>query len=158
MKTFRFNLSTIIKRANHSTTWKNCNWPGAKSNPRYWDWLHGSYTLIWLKRVTALLVERWRVRLWSGRSWVQISGRSNRRQCRQRLATAATFLWKELCCPGAMTRRRTPQIRYTLRRNTTSIMKQNCKSGRAFQVGFGSGLKLKVFWTYFGRETFFFLS
>ena len=41
----------------------------------------------------------------------------------QRLATAATFLWKELCCPGAMTWRWTPQTRYTLRRNTTSIMK-----------------------------------
>ena len=30
---------------------------------------------------------------------VQISGRSNLTQCCQRLATAATFLRKELCCP-----------------------------------------------------------
>ena len=36
---------------------------------------------------------------------------------------AATFLRKELCCPGAMTRRRAPQTRYTLRRCTASIMK-----------------------------------
>jgi len=30
---------------------------------------------------------------------------------------------KRLCCLGAMTRRWAPQTRYTLRRNTTSIMK-----------------------------------
>ena len=36
-------------------------------------------------------------------------------------ATAATFLRKELCCPGAMTRRWAPQTRYTLRRTTASI-------------------------------------
>ena len=59
--------------------------------------------------------------LWSGRSEVQISGRSNRTQCCQRLATAATFLRKELCCPGATTRRWAPQTRYTLRRTTASI-------------------------------------
>ena len=33
-----------------------------------------------------------------------------------------TFLQKELCCPGAMTRRWASQIRYTLRSNTASIM------------------------------------
>ena len=38
-------------------------------------------------------------------------------------ATAATFLRKELCCPGAMTRRWAPQTRYTLQRYTESIMK-----------------------------------
>ena len=57
------------------------------------------------------------------RSEVQISGRSNQTQCCQRLATAATFLRKELCCPGAMTRRWAPPTRYTLRRNAASIMK-----------------------------------
>ena len=41
----------------------------------------------------------------------------------QRLATAATFLPKELYCPDAMTWRRTPSTRYTLRRITASIMK-----------------------------------
>ena len=43
--------------------------------------------------------------IWSGRSEVQISGQSNRTQCCQRLATAATFLRKELRCLDAMTRR-----------------------------------------------------
>ena len=50
-------------------------------------------------------------------------GRSNRTQCCQRLATAATFLRKELCCPGAMTQRWAPPTRYTLRRIRASIMK-----------------------------------
>ena len=36
---------------------------------------------------------------------------------------AATFLRKELCCPGAMTRRWAPPTRYTLRRNPASIIK-----------------------------------
>ena len=54
-----------------------------------------------------------RVRLWSGRSEVQISGRSNRTQCCQRLATAAIFLQKKLCCLVAMTRRWAPQTRHT---------------------------------------------
>ena len=44
-------------------------------------------------------------------------------QCCQRLATAATFLRKELCCPGVLTRRWAPPTRYTLRRNPASIMK-----------------------------------
>ena len=57
------------------------------------------------------------------RSEVQISGLSNRTECCQQLATAATFLRKELCCTGAMTRRWGSQPRYTFRRNTTSIMK-----------------------------------
>ena len=39
------------------------------------------------------------------------------------LATVATFLRKELCCPGAMTRRWAPPTCYTLRRITASIMK-----------------------------------
>ena len=73
---------------------------------------------------TGQLVERLRVRLWSGRSEVQNSGRSNRTQCCQRLATAATFLQKELCCPGAMMRRWAPPTRYTLQRITASIMKE----------------------------------
>ena len=45
------------------------------------------------------------VHLWSPRSEVQISGRSNRIQCCLQLATAATFLRKTLCCPGTMTRK-----------------------------------------------------
>ena len=52
---------------------------------------------------TCQLVERQRLRLWSGSCKVQISGRSNRTQCCQRLATAATFQ-KELCCPQAQWR------------------------------------------------------
>ena len=36
-----------------------------------------------------------RVRLWSGRPEIQISGRSNQTQCCQKLATDATFLQKE---------------------------------------------------------------
>ena len=39
------------------------------------------------------------------------------------IATAATFLRMELCCPGAMTRRWAPPTRYTLRRIAASIMK-----------------------------------
>ena len=53
----------------------------------------------------------------------QISDRANRTQCCQRLATAATFLRMKLRCPGAMTRRLAPPTRYSLRRNTASIMK-----------------------------------
>ena len=41
----------------------------------------------------------------------------------QRLATAATFLRKELCRPGAMMRRWAQPTRYTLRRNPASITK-----------------------------------
>ena len=41
---------------------------------------------------------RKRVRFWKGRSVVHISGRSNRTQYCQRLATVATFLRKEMCC------------------------------------------------------------
>ena len=41
----------------------------------------------------------------------------------QRLATAATFLQKKLCCPGAMTRRWAPTTRYTLWRYAASIIK-----------------------------------
>ena len=76
-----------------------------------------SVMIMWTKfAVTAgQLVERLRVRLLSGRSEVQILGRSHR------LATAATFR-KKLCCPGAMTRRWTLQTRYTLQRNAASIM------------------------------------
>ena len=36
----------------------------------------------------------------------------------QWLATAATFLRKELCCPGAMSWQWAPQTRFTLWRNT----------------------------------------
>ena len=61
--------------------------------------------------------------VWSRRSEVQISSGSNRTRCCQRLATDVTFLQKELCCPGAMTRGWAQHTRNTLRRNTTSIMK-----------------------------------
>ena len=48
-------------------------------------------------------------------SWVRSLGRSNRTQCRQRLATAAIyFRSSKLCCPGA--KRRSPSPRHTLRR------------------------------------------
>ena len=40
----------------------------------------------------------------SGRSEVQVSGRSNRAQCCLQLANGTTFLQRELCCPGAMMR------------------------------------------------------
>ena len=40
--------------------------------------------------------------------WGSISGRSNRTQCCHRLATAATFVQKLLCCAGAKTRRWAP--------------------------------------------------
>ena len=43
--------------------------------------------------------------LWSGRSEVQISGRSSQAQCCQQLATAVTFLRKELCSQGAIMRK-----------------------------------------------------
>ena len=58
---------------------------------------------------------------------IQISGRSNRTQCCQRLATAAAFLQKELCCPGTMLRRWALQTRYTFWHNTASIMKDLMK-------------------------------
>ena len=54
---------------------------------------------------------------------VPISGRSNQTQCCWRFASAAKFLWNELCCPGTMTRSWAPQTRYALRRNTASVMK-----------------------------------
>ena len=54
---------------------------------------------------------------------VSISGGWNRTQCCQRLVTAATILRKELCYPGAMTRRWAPPTRYTLWRNTASMKK-----------------------------------
>ena len=41
----------------------------------------------------------------------------------QRLATAATHLGNELCCPGAMRRRWVTPTRHTLRRITASIIK-----------------------------------
>ena len=44
-------------------------------------------------------------------------------RCCQRLATLATFLRKEQCCLGAMTRRWAPQTHYMLQCNTTSIKK-----------------------------------
>ena len=61
--------------------------------------------------------------LWSERSEIQISGPSNRKKGFQRFATAAIFLRNELCCLGALTRRRALQTRYTLRHITASIMK-----------------------------------
>ena len=90
-----------------------------------WSWLFFNFheflaSLILLNRPVGRAVTRC---LWSGRSEVQISGRSNRARCYQRLATAATFLRKELCCPGAMTRRWAAQTPHTLWRNTASIMK-----------------------------------
>ena len=42
-------------------------------------------------------------------------------QCRQRLATVATFLWS--CVGQALNREDDPATRYTFRRNTASIMK-----------------------------------
>ena len=54
------------------------------------------------------MVERLRVCFWTERSEVQTSGRSIRSLCCQLLATAAIFLWKEPCCPGAMTRKNGP--------------------------------------------------
>ena len=39
------------------------------------------------------------------------------------LATASTFLRKELYCSGGITRRWAPPTRYTLWRNTASILK-----------------------------------
>ena len=56
-------------------------------------------------------------------STTSLAGVGAATQCCQRLATAATFLGKELCCQGAMTRKWVPQTRYTLRRNTASIIK-----------------------------------
>ena len=34
-----------------------------------------------------------RHRYWRGRSWDRLLGRSHKTQCRQRLATAVTYLW-----------------------------------------------------------------
>ena len=58
---------------------------------------------------------------------IQISGRSNRTQCCQRLATAAVFFQKELCCPGAMMWRWALRTRYTLWRNTANVIKDLIK-------------------------------
>ena len=63
-----------------------------------------------------------RVRLWSGRFEVQISGNSNATQCCQWLATTAIFLRMELCYPGAITRRWTQQTRYATRHDITNII------------------------------------
>ena len=48
---------------------------------------------------------------------------SYRTQCYHRLATAAAFRQKKLCCPGSMTQRCATPTDYTLRRNAASIMK-----------------------------------
>ena len=56
-------------------------------------------------------------------SKVQLSDRSNRTQCCQRLATAAIFVQKKMCCPGAMMKRWAPPTRNTLQHNTASITK-----------------------------------
>ena len=61
--------------------------------------------------VFSQLVERKRVRPCSGRSGIQILGRSNRTQYCQRLATAVTFRRKELCSPNAMMQRWAQQAR-----------------------------------------------
>ena len=59
----------------------------------------------------------------AGEFVVQMSDRSNWTLSCQRLAIAATFLRMELCRMGIMTRKWTPQSRYTLRRNTACIIK-----------------------------------
>ena len=48
------------------------------------------------KKINVQLVERQRVRRWSGRSEVHILHRSNRARRCQRLATAETFFRKKL--------------------------------------------------------------
>ena len=68
---------------------------------------------------TGQLVERKRVRLRSGRS------ESNRTQCCQRLATAATFFRKELCCPDAMSRGGARKLITSFRSNTAGIVKND---------------------------------
>ena len=73
---------------------------------------------IWIRITPGHLVQRLRVSLWSERSEVQILGWSNWIQCWQRLATAATFLQKKLCCQGSMSRKWAPPTRYTLRHIT----------------------------------------
>ena len=55
--------------------------------------------------------------------WGSYPGTVRLTQCCQLLITAATFLRKELCCSGVMTRSWAPQTRYTLRHNTASITK-----------------------------------
>ena len=63
----------------------------------------------------------------SGRSNFQISDRLNRTLYCQLLATAAKFVFKsfqkELCCPESTTPWWVPHTRYTLRRNTASMIK-----------------------------------
>ena len=78
----------------------------------------------WLLRSLLIrqLVQRWRIRLWSRRSEVQISGRQSSTQCCQRLATAAVFLQQELYFPRTMMRRWAPQTRYTRRCITASVL------------------------------------
>ena len=53
--------------------------------------------------------------------WGSIPGPVKSTQCRQRLATVATFL--RSCLARALSRGDGPATRYTLRRNTASIMK-----------------------------------
>ena len=53
--------------------------------------------------------------------WLQIPGGSNRTQCHQHLATAATFL--RSCVSHALTAEMGPAARYTLRRNNANIIK-----------------------------------
>ena len=65
--------------------------------------------------MTCLLAQLLRRHYRCGRCWVRFPGRSNRTHCRNRCDVSL-----ELCSPGAKPRR---WIRYTLRRNTASIMK-----------------------------------
>ena len=86
--------------------------PVAKSKaPNFFlRWIVGSRgekVLIWQgmeSNDTCLLVERQRLRHWSGRFEIQIWGHSNRTQCCQQLATAATFF--ERSCVARAQRRR----------------------------------------------------
>ena len=80
------------------------------------------------------------VRLWNKKSVAQASGQSSRTQCCQRLATAATFLRKKLCCLQATTRRWASPTRYTIRRKTANIIKR--------MICFGSLLFSVRVWTY----------
>ena len=70
------------------------------------------------------VVEKWQDHLYlCERSGFTFSSRSNLTQYRQRLATVAMFLLSlQLRYPGAE-RRVSTAIRYTLRRNTASLMK-----------------------------------
>ena len=123
---FFVNFRKNVKVSNFGFKSKEKFWSfDKKFEKRFWSTFCGvlkfqkltKYQFNWLagQAVTRMSLER--------EVWVQILEPVKYDTVLPRLSIAATFLRKELCYPGPMTRRWAPQIRYALRRKTASIIK-----------------------------------